>query len=590
MFAPWVDQLLLQNSNAGVQIFPGKGLGDFTGSNKIDSAANQLMQFGPGKTLWLIFQSTAVNSVTTETILGCNSGSLGTGRGWTITRQATTNTLFLLSSGVSGFVGFYTPPVNGITVLALKWQASDNHVIYSVNGGPATDAGAVATPTALDSACKSYIGTDNGALGSVPLLSGRVAAFAIWSTEATTAQMQSNTCNQGNRLALSAAVRGDASCTVDFNAFRDWNGVAATFTTLGSAPVTFNVTGAVTLTDISELRIPTSSSMYFDSKTAIASTDGNGYRYTIRDSYARLRMVTDALYIGCETYSSIYNAFPTSATIGLYKNSAFVAEYAALQNAKPQIFDVQPGSGSGKTLDILEGARALSGGSSTVTGTVIKALYIPINKNTTISTPTPPQKRLVLLGDSILTGYWVSVFQQDNQAAKIRADFPTSGTGGVTSATCGTQSIKNIHDNETINAFAATIASMLDGTVSNTLWIQLGTNDYGFVTISTANFQTYYGQLVDAIQALVPNVQIICQSPIQRIAPASESANGLGYTLGDYRTAISNVVATRGTFCTYVEGAVGAIVPNANLYSDGLHIKTAGALDFKNFIKTTLSY
>ena len=190
-----------------------------------------------------------------------------------------------------------------------------------------------------------------------------------------------------------------------------------------------------------------------------------------------------------------------------------------------------------------------------------------------------------------MTGFFVTTFSSQSITALLRADYPTSGTGGVTAHVAGSDSIGNVASTTSlVNATAASIAAELDGTVSNVLWIQLGTNDYGASPITVANFQTYYGQLLDAIHALVPGASIYCQSPIQRISPSSEAANGLGYTLPNYRTAISTVVSTRTSFCTYVEGAAGAIVSNANMYTDGIHLTTAGDAQYKAFIKTTLGY
>lgn len=582
----------------GNRIFAGSALSGFTSSNKVQSSPNQLQTFVPGNTLWLSFKSTGVSSVGTENILGCNTGSLATGKGWWLTRQSVTGTIFFLAAP-NHFIGFYTPSNNSITNLCLVWKISDNSLWYSVNGGTFTSASAAFTLNAIDSTCSSYIGTDNGSFGGIPLASGGVLAYAIWNKEASATQAQNYTFTQGNRLNINTSVLSDSGTTLNFNAKRDWNGAASTISTLGSAPITLAVSGSPSLIKCDELRVPTTNKYYFDSGLVLPFVDGNGYRYTIRDSYAHVKCTTDSLYIGVEAYSTFRSNQPTASNIGLYTNGTFITQYAPNITSSPVLFDVQPGAGTGKIVDMWEGAEGYPGSSVPLIprqGTPIQAVRLPLylangssSSHSDMIIPSRPQKRLILVGDSIMTGFFVTTFTQQSQAALIRVDYPTSGTGGVTAHCAGSDSINNINATG-MDAMVASIATACNGTVSNTIWIQLGTNDYGFTIISAATFQTLYASFVDKIHALVPSAIIICQSPIQRIAPSSEGANSFGNTLGNYRTAISNVVTARPSFCTYVEGAAGAIVPNGQIYVDGLHITAAGAASYKAFIKSTLNY
>ena len=53
---------------------------------------------------------------------------------------------------------------------------------------------------------------------------------------------------------------------------------------------------------------------------------------------------------------------------------------------------------------------------------------------------------------------------------------------------------------------------------------------------------------------------------------------------------ISNAISTRTSFATAIDGSAGAIVTNAQMASDGVHIKSAGAAQFRTKIRSTIGY
>lgn len=585
------------------RVFTSSALGGFTSTDKLVSAAGQQVDFRPGKTIWLCFQSTGTINATTETILACASGTFGAGKGFWLTRAgaasgAAQGHFYVLAPGNNAvdLGAANAPALNGYTTICVVWRASDNAALVSINGGPLASAG-VCPAVAVDSSCVTYIGGPEAGLGSVALTSGRILELAVWSTEATAAQAQAGTFTTGSRFILPASVTANAGTTFNFRPSRDWNGAASTVTTLGSSPITLTVSGAPTLTRVGEVRYSTLARNFLDSDFFSPQTDGSGNRYTVHDTYARFRLITDALSVGVETYSTMYATFAPQSMIGLYVNGTYTATQQMAQYAAPQLFDLQPGAGTGKVIDIWEGEQNETGGSLRI-GTFVTAVRVPLylsNGTTPVVTSIPvevkPQKRLVLVGDSILTGFFASVPMQTSTPPLLRADYPTTGTGGVTSFTAGTESIHNLASSQVVaDAFAAIIATECDGTASNTVWIQLGTNDYGFLSLSAATFATEYARLVDAIHVAKPGAILKLQSPIQRIAPSTEAANGQGSTLPNFRSAIQTIATARSSYCTYVEGGAAAIVSNVNMYSDGIHVGDAGFVEFKGFIKTTLAY
>ncbi len=576
--------------------YPGFAIGAFTSSNKVLSAANQLQTFQPGYTLWLAFKSTA-HATTTEAVLGCSKGHpAGAGLGWVLARAGDDNGAssgkFALFAGASFALLTPNPPLNGITVVAFVWRLSDHNVLTSADGSALTSVGAVTAPVALDATCKSMIGTDNGTgLGALPLGSGRILGYAIWSREANATEAQNNTFTTGNRLLLPAAVRGDAACTVDFAAGRDWNGSAATITTLGSAPVTYAVSGTPSRLAVDELRYLARSILYFDTKRVEPMVG-----YVRRDAFARLRAKTSALSAVVEMTSNLFAGFPNQASIGSFTGGIWTSEKLASLNAGNEIFTAQVGAGTAKLVDFVEGVQNLSVG--VFDGTFINAIRLPLYlddgvtlANSSMIYPTAVQHRLVLLGDSILSGFLATVISQHAQTALLRGDYPTSGTGGVTAFCCGSTSMFTYaSDAATLAATVALIAAELDGTVSNDLWVQLETNDYGLSLWTPAAYQAAKIAFANAVHVASPGTRIWFQTAIQRIAPATEAANGLGFTCGAYRTATGNVVAACPTFCTLVDGAAGAIVSNGNMNADGIHMTIAGCAEYKASIKTTLAY
>ncbi len=578
------------------RLYTGFAVGGFSGTAKILSAANQLQAFAPGSTLWLAFKSTTTNT-TTEAVLGCAFGHpAGAGLGWALARggndQGASAGKFALFAGASFALFSPIPPLNGITLIAFVWRASDNQVLVSADGGALTVAGGVSPPLALNATCKSFLGTDNGGSIGLPLSSGRILGYAIWSREATATEAQTGTFTRSNRFLFSAAVRGDAACTVDFNAGRDWNGSAATITTLGSAPITYAVSGSPTRLAVDEIRYVARSSMYFDSRRIEPASDGTHVR---REPFARLRARTDALHLSVEMYSDFFTGFPNQAAIGFLTNGAWTNEKLATRNGGNEYGTAQIGAGTGKSVDIYEGPQNLFVG--VYDGTFALAARVPVwlddgvtSANSSMVTPAPVQHRLLIVHDSIGEGLLATVITQHSQITLLRADYPTSGTGGVTASGAGSTSMFLLAGSgaPALAAAVALAVAELDGTVSNTLWIQLSTNDYGLSLATAAAFEIYYAAYVDAVHAASPGTTIYCQTAMQRIAPATEAANGVGSTLGAYRTAISNVVATRGAFCVLVDGT--AMVSNANINADGIHLTAAGCAEWKASAKTTLAY
>lgn len=596
---------MMNGSGGAARDFSSSALGGFTSTDNLVSAVGQQIDFKPGRTIWLAFQSTGTVASTTETILACRQGTFASGKGFWLTRAGTASgssasRFYILAPGNSAaeLGAANQAPSFGITLIAIVWRVSGNVVTSVMNGGPAINSVSAIPGVAVDATCTCYMGGPESGLGSIALTSGRVLALAVWSAEATTLEMQSGTFpGTGTRMNLPASVTGSASCTFDFVAARDFVPGAATCVTRGSSPVTFSVNGTPALATVAERRYAAAGSLYADSKRAESAVTAGGYAFTVRDTYARIGVTTDARHIGVECLSTMQSTFAPQSAVGLYNGGTYVSQTTITQDSIPQMFDIQAPAGSAKALRVWEGEQNETNGTTRV-GTFVQAIRVPLYlsdgvtaANGSLLPVTPPQKRLILIGDSIFTGFYATTPHQGSLPALVRQDYPTSGTGGVTAFCAGTESAHNLaSDTAAANATAALIAASCDGTVSNTIWIQLGTNDYGFLARASASFAVEYARLVDAIHAAVPAAILYLQSPFQRISPSTEAANSAGSTLPNFRTAISTVASARAGWTTYIEGGGGAIVSDANMYSDGIHMVDAGFAQAKAAMKVTLAY
>jgi hypothetical protein len=588
--------------NAGrPRLYTGAALGGFGTSSTVVSAASQQIDFKPGTSIVVALQLNGTTSASTETILGCgHTGVLG----WVLTRGGiggNAGKIFFLLSGVNKN---FTPPSFGICTFALVWRVADNHLLVTVNGGAPSDLGSIAYSFPITGTGVSNIGSPSTLVAtSNPLTDGRVLAFALLGSELSAAQAQAATYTTGNRLAgLPAAATTGA--IVDFNAARDF--ASTSFATKGSAPVTFAVAtsaGQPSLTPCAETRYGSLNGLLWDSRLATIKTDANGTTYQLCDSFARTVGVTSALSASVEVYSDEYVLGNTAAAeMGLSVAGAWVSSTLAVPVVVaslplPMTMELQLGAGSAKTWGIIAGEQQVPAGVSTSRwGTYPIALRVPsllwdgtTTTASSMSRPTRPAFRIVVAGDSIITGFATQpTMTRDGIVPLMRLD----STASITCHGAGTDSVTNIASTAPLVAqTAALLVSMLDGSAKNTLYLQYMVNCVIHVSATVAQFTSWYEALLTAVIAQataagVPSLVIVCQSATQLTAPATEAANGLGVSLPNLRTALqSTIVPAFSTVCVYLEGAAGALIPV--LSADGTHPSTDAA--YKANVKTALT-
>lgn len=559
--------------------FQGAEIGNFdaAASRHVRSSSGGL-DFRPGKTLYLSVDLSAPAGTNNELLIGYYTGTYSSGKGWVIERGASSDILYLTRWDGTGYVALATNVRLGVRQIAITWKAADNTVWVSLDGATAASVGTLTAPNS-DGTCVVGVGSPvaAGSAYADSLKTGAICAFGMIDSELSAADLAAASNSMSgttplNRFTLPSQY---ATPVVDFNAYRDWNGVASTITTQGSSPVTLVVTGAISRTDTSEVYYATVAGMYHDNGLALSET------YAVRhNAFARIRFTTSSRRIACHQTSTIQGMFTGSyASVGIFINGAYSAISTSTVADTSQVIDTTLASGSNKTVDLVEGCQAYV--SSYIYGTFISGIRLPLDAR--IIAPSSPQNRVVVIGDSIANGFVTTNAQSDNPIAVLRSVADASVTLlGWGSAS--TYTFMNLTDRAT---WTTRIANMLNGGNSNTLVFEVQTNDYGLAFQSAANYATYLGDFIDGIKALVPNLQVKLLGAISRIAPDGEGANGFGNTLNDYRAAAAGVVSGR-SWVKYINNKNA--VTSANHHADGIHLLTAGAAQLGYALWGTLDF
>lgn len=291
---------------------------------------------------------------------------------------------------------------------------------------------------------------------------------------------------------------------------------------------------------------------------------------------ARLRFQTDATTVDLDIVSDIFGNYPTFAKIGVLVNGAVHATITASAAAMTRYTQSLP-AGSGKVVEFITGLQSRP--IAAILGTFIRMATFPQNTNTALQAG-PAGDKLLIYGDSIPVGANATDPATEGWPALLSDDW----IGQTIVEAFGFRALRDdAVDTAARSAFVSKIASQSPATI----WLAIGTNDYGLNKWSAASFGTAYAALLDDLHTALPSATIYCQTPILRVAPAVETANGSGSTLGNYRTQIGTAVATRGPWAILVDGTL-ILSAGPNYDADGIHPTTAGHATYYASAKATL--
>ena len=303
-------------------------------------------------------------------------------------------------------------------------------------------------------------------------------------------------------------------------------------------------------------------------ETGVATQDADFIRTS---AFANTTWTTRATVLKIHHTNDIYTSYPQYADLVINVDGAFYQQILAGANGFATSTVFLPAGL--KTVEIVSGLQSRPG---VVGSTVFGMFPISFASNSPMDRVTVSQSnRLVIYGDSISVGGNSTIAARDGWAMKVRSAAPYPvGVEGF-----GFRALNDDCSDGT--ARAAFVAKIVAWNPAK-LWIAIGTNDYGLNRWSAASFGTAYAALLDDLHTALPSMAIYCQTPLLR---ATETANGNGSTLGDYRTQITSVVSSRSAWATLVDGT--AIMTTGSL-GDGVHPTDAGHVLYANYVKTVL--
>lgn len=200
--------------------------------------------------------------------------------------------------------------------------------------------------------------------------------------------------------------------------------------------------------------------------------------------------------------------------------------------------------------------------------------------NIEIEIPVTPADKWLFVGNSITTGASGSIPAINGYVGLFRAD----GLN-VEADSWGARRLLT-YTPEFVAEMAGHISEEMDGTTSNTVVILLGTNNFTVAGgHSAATFTTWYGNFLDGLHSIRPDITIYCISPLNRTN--YDTPNAAGSTLQDYADAMVTMVSARSGWGNifYINGK--PLVSLANT-TDGLHPNTTGMAELFTNLKPLL--
>jgi len=191
-----------------------------------------------------------------------------------------------------------------------------------------------------------------------------------------------------------------------------------------------------------------------------------------------------------------------------------------------------------------------------------------------VKKPTVPANKWLFVGNSITAGNAATHPSATGFAALFRNDGRSLQVDAFGSRTLATTTTN------LANQMASFVSAEMDGSLTNTIFIFLGTNNFAF-NQSKATFKTYYGLFLDAIRAIRTDIDIYCVSPLNRTTYSTPNSGGA--TCEDYSDAIQELLVTR-TWAKFIYGKT--LVSISNISGDGVHPTQTGMQEIHDNLLT----
>jgi len=317
--------------------------------------------------------------------------------------------------------------------------------------------------------------------------------------------------------------------------------------------------------------------------TSLRATYVNG-QYLQHSGFAELKLLTDASSLTIEAWTD--NAGLSGKVASLVNGREYQVG-ATLTTGQPMMDThnfADANQGAVRDIGFRTDGHDNSSGALTANpkGVFFRALHAKQDANV-IFRPSVGERKLYIWGTSIERGIGATTPLFGGWVHRLRRRFPGSvvvdAYTGRTFKTDGDTSAK-------YNALAAWIAQ---GNFTDVL-LSMGPNDYVAALWSAATYGTNFAAFLDAIHAASPQTRVGTISLIAHTAGIGEGANGLGDTLANFNTQLSNGAtnASRVSWSYYIDGKNAAMPQNGDL-ADGTHPNDLGHGKFGAFVSSSMA-
>lgn len=310
-----------------------------------------------------------------------------------------------------------------------------------------------------------------------------------------------------------------------------------------------------------------SSTNVFDNNFINSIIYENQIGYNVRNAFSEWKFQYSGVYLGLKVKPTLYSTFPVYTSIQIIVNGVY---YLNVKFTDETIKEIILPTGN-KTIQLIEGA--LNKPSTIFNGTFLTEIWLHENRFTKIN-ETSVSEKIVVLGDSISTG-----FKPDNpQQGTWSRRFSSSGGRNVGILGWGNGQLYHYAGDSTKRAQTISyIQNMLSNvTTTKKLAILIGTNDWA-VGVNLTNFDQWYKDLIDDLNALDSSIQMFCISPLAR--------SGDNSNLDTMRSNIDTMCSTR-SFATHIAGKT--ILTYPDYFADIVHPNEGGHTLLYSYLSSIL--
>lgn len=313
------------------------------------------------------------------------------------------------------------------------------------------------------------------------------------------------------------------------------------------------------------VRYNASQSLMWDNGREGLSNQGtlSGVLYRRQTPFSRFRFMTNALTIGIQLFNLISGIAPQVDQVVVNVNGqpwTTVTGTALTHSVKFVTLPVPTVVGSSNLIEIVisTGAYVVN---SDIQCDYLQSVLVPSSASFQVIEPTQTNERILICGDSKDSGYFSTVPGLMGWPMLLRKELPATS---IAVEAYGSRSL--FGDCLTEANMQVTVAKLAQYKPTKFL-MMTGRNDWATASIPPILFGARLGQFIDAFHQALPYCSIYI---ISTWTESSEVANGLGFTLPNYRSAMQDVATARSSWITFLDGtAVTGYSPTFTF--DGIH-------------------